>query len=317
MKNTFHLLLCLSFLIIASCNTTDERNTGIDNGFIKSSHDIELYYQILGAGRDTIVVIHGGPGAGMNSVMKPLLPLAEDFVLLLYDQRGGGKSTLPEDTGLLHAHYFIEDLEAVRQHFNLESMNILAHSFGSLIGAEYAKQNPERVCRMVFTGAVGPSREQTAIVYRASPPSPDTALSNRAGELLSELLTGSADDPVANCMEYEKISRMLAELRGETVTWTGTSCDAAPEAVAYYYQFTAQITPRSFGNWDYTSGMDHVKAPLLVIHSDQDTLGADSQHSWASALPNGKLAIILGAGKSAVTDRPDMIRTVIKEFFDN
>jgi hypothetical protein len=36
------------------------------------------------------------------------------------DQRGGGRSELPADTILLDARYFVEDLEAVRRHSNMD-----------------------------------------------------------------------------------------------------------------------------------------------------------------------------------------------------
>lgn len=317
MKTVFQIIPALSILIAVSCHSVDDPKTAINDGYIKTSDDVVLYYQIHGTGRDTLVVIHGGPGAGIHSIMEPVLPLADDFALIFYDQRGGGKSTLPEDTDLLHADYFIEDLEAVRRHFQIESMNILAHSFGSLITADYAKRFPERVNKMVFSAAVGPLREQAARVYGTSPESPDTVLSNRAGKLLSELLQGTAEAPVSNCLEYEEINRKLAELRGESVSWTGTSCSAPPEAVAYYFQFTAQVTPGTFGNWNFTAGMNHIEAPLLVIHGLQDTLSVDSQYSWSEALPNGSLSIIPGAGKTAFTDKPGLVQSVIKEFFEN
>lgn len=316
MKTIFQIIPVLSILIAVSCHSVDDPKTAVNDGYIKTSGDIELYYLLAGTGSDTLVVVHGGPGAGIHSIMEPVMPLADDFLLIFYDQRGGGKSTLPEDTDLLHRDYFIEDLEAVRRHFNLESMNILAHSFGSLITAEYAKQYPERVNRMVFTAAVGPSREQAAVVYQSSPPSPDTILTNRAGMLLSELLQGTAEDPVSNCIEYEEISQRLAELRNKIVTWTGTSCEAPSEAIAYYYQFTAQITPRTFGNWDYTSGMDHIQAPLLVIHGARDTLSVDSQYSWSEVLPNGNLIAVPEAGKTTITDQPEFVVPAIRDFLE-
>ncbi len=304
------------FLIAVSCKYTDDAKTVIKDGYIKSSGEVELYYQLIGTGRDTLVVVHGGPGAGMNSIMNPVLPLADYFVLLFYDQRRGGRSSLSENIDLLHADYFIEDLESVRRTFQLESMNIIAHSFGSLITAEYVKRYPHRVNRMVFSGAVGPSREQAAMVYQVATPSPDTALSNRAEKLLSKLMQGSANDPIASCLEYEEITRKLSELKGETITWNGTLCDAPAEAIAYYFQFTAQHTPRTFGDWDYTTGMDHVDAPLLVIHGEQDTLSTASHYSWAAALPNGNLITIPNAGKAAITDQPEFVVSLIKGFFN-
>lgn len=314
-KLILHIIPLLLIVSISCSPETSQKKS--NDGYITVSDGIELYYQFRGSAtaQDTLVVVHGGPGAGMNAIMEPVLPLADQFVLLFYDQRGGGKSSLPKNTEQLSAEFFIEDLEMVRRHFNMESMNLLAHSFGAILVAEYAKSFPQRVKRMVFIGAVGPNREEAAKVYQTSPVSPDTVLSNRAQQKLSELLQGTAENPVENCREYEKLNRILSEKRGETVTWSGTVCDAPSEAVAYYYQYTAQITPRTFGNWDYTAGMDHVDSPLLVIHGDKDTLSSYSQELWVEAFPNGQLSVIQGAGKSAITDQPELAFPQIVEFF--
>lgn len=315
-KSFVHITLL--FLIVTLCCSPETPQKEPNEGYIKASDGVKLYYRIINSAsaKDTIVVVHGGPGAGMNAVLDPVLSLADHFVLLFYDQRGGGKSSLPNDTGLLHADYFIEDLEMVRQHFNMESMNLLAHSFGAILTAEYTNEFPQHVERMALFGAVGPYREEAAKAYQTSPVSPDTALSNRAQKVLTELLQGTAENPVENCRAYEDINRTLAEMRGENVTWTGTVCDASSEAVAYYYQFTAQITPRTFGNWNYTaSEMDHVDSALLVIHGEKDTLSAYSQKLWVEAFPNGQLSTIPEAGKSAITDQPELVIPQIVDFF--
>jgi proline iminopeptidase len=122
-----------------------------------------LYYRVMGTGADTIVVVHGGPGAGMSTVLPDLKHLTRNHLIIFYDQRGGGRSTLPADTMQLQARYFIQDLEAVRQHFRLDRMNVVAHSFGPIIVAAYAQAHPNHGGSMVFLGATGPAE-------RTSPP---------------------------------------------------------------------------------------------------------------------------------------------------
>jgi proline iminopeptidase len=260
-------------------------------------------------------MVHGGPGAGMNSILPDVEPLGQYFVLIFYDQRGGGRSQLPSDTALLQAQYFVEDLEAVRRHFGLERLKLFTHSFGSVLAARYAEQHPQRVERMVFHGATGPERAQAAGIARTSPPTPDTALSNRARKLLGTLLEGTASDPVAACREYEAIGRQLAALRGEPASWKGSTCAGPPKAVAYYYRHTAQFTPRTFGDWDFTSGLERVTAPLLVVYGESDSLALPAQRAWAAAVPNGRLLVVPGAGKAALTDRPDLVVPAVVTFF--
>lgn len=284
------------------------------DGYLIGAGDARLYYQVLGDAPDTVVVVHGGPGAGIASIRPAVEPLAEHVTLILYDQRGGGRSELPADTSLLHARYHVADLEAVRRHFGLERMKVLAHSFGAVIVARYAELYPDRLERMVFHGATGPRWEDAVRVARASPPPVDSALAARSGELLGALLRGEAEDPVTTCEEWEAVGLEMAELRGEAVTWKGTSCGMPAEALAYYFRNTAQHSPRTFGRWDFTIGLESVAAPLLVVYGDEDTLGLRGQRAWAAAVPNGRLLIVRGAGKGGLMARPDMVVPAVARF---
>jgi len=288
----------------------------VNDGFITGAEGAELYFRVMGTGKDTIVVVHGGPGAGMNSVLPSLKPLANKYVLIFYDQRGGGQSELPADTSKLQSHYFVEDLEVVRKHFALEKMNLLAHSFGSVLVADYAQKYSRHLKRIVFHGATGPRRSEAAKIYQKKAALSDTTLLKQSLELLKMLLTGTANDPVVTCQEYEAINRKLALARGEVTKSLGTTCQGSAKAVRYYYLYTAQLTPRSFGDWDFSSKLKHVSAPLLVAYGQNDTLSIPAQREWVSSVQNGRLLLVPNAWKGAMADNPDFVFTAIETFFN-
>lgn len=289
-------------------------------GFLTGADGAKIFYKVTGTGSDTVVVLHGGPGAGMHSVLPSVSPLARNHVLIFYDQRGGGKSELPADTSKLKPRYFVEDLEAVRSHFGIEKMNIIAHSFGPVVTAQYAKKYPGNLKRLVFHGATGPDLQQELRLRKlkaAQAPAPaDTALANRAATLLEELLQGTASDPVKTCLDYEAINRKLAIARGDTLTYEGTTCKASPEAVRYYYRYTARLAPRYYRGWDFTKGLEQVKAPLLVIYGKKDSLMIPAQQAWADAVPNGRLLLVPGAGKAAFSGNPEFVFPAIDTFLN-
>ena len=105
MKNLLPIILAtLSFLALF-CTKGEEFQVSKE-GYLLGAENVRLHFNIMGSGEDTIVVIHGGPGAGIHSVLPSVKPLARSHVLILYDQRGGGLSELPEDTAKLQAKYF-------------------------------------------------------------------------------------------------------------------------------------------------------------------------------------------------------------------
>ncbi|MDX1578292.1 MAG: alpha/beta fold hydrolase [Gemmatimonadota bacterium] len=311
-------LLVILGLGLPGCGpgSADERpgRPPASQGRLPGAGGISLHYEVVGEGADTLVVVHGGPGAGSKSVAPFLAPLADDHTLVFYDQRGGGLSELPADTTKLDATWFIEDLEAVRRHFGLERMKIVAHSFGALLAAEYAREHPDRIERMVFLGATGPSlREARAIARRSSTggASADSAARRRVAELIRELLSGASDDPVDTCRAYERTAADLAPPGAREEPWPGTTCDYPSEAVRYSYHRTQRLTPRSLGAWDYTDALREVEAPLLVIHGDADSLELEPQRQWARAVPRGRLLI---AGKGHKSGRADIVLPAIGTF---
>ncbi|MDP2497421.1 MAG: alpha/beta fold hydrolase [Candidatus Palauibacterales bacterium] len=286
---------------------------------METDDGVRLRYVVEGTGRDTLLVLHGGPGAGLETVRDAVAPLARDRVLLLYDQRGGGRSTLPEDTTLLSADAFVRDLETIRRRFELKRMRVFTHSFGSVLLARYAERHPDRLARIVLHGATGPRRQQAAELARAEASGAesaagDTTLVRRHRELMMSLLRGETENVVQRCEEFESVGRKLARSRGDSVTWPGSTCDASPEAVRYYYRYTARIGPRSFGNWDFTDRLSDVSAPVLVIWGTRDSAALPAQRAWVRAFPNGRLLLVPGTGKGALAERPDRVRAAVDSF---
>lgn len=288
----------------------------IEEGVLEGAGGVALAYRVLGSAGPTIVAVHGGPGAGMNAFYPHLAPLARDHRVIFYDQRGGGRSTLPEDEESLDFHWFVEDLEAVRRHFRIERMNLVAHSFGALLVAGYAERHPERVERIALLKSTAPRRSMAR--PRPAPEAPTPAEEEdrrRMREAMVPLLEGTAEDPIAACRRYEALLEEQALATGEAPVWRGTTCEGPPEAVAYYYARTAQLTPRSLGDWDFTQSLADVQAPVLVVSGDRDAALVEQQRAWAEAYPRGRLLVVPGAASVPVATHPETVLTALREFF--
>jgi proline iminopeptidase len=281
-------------------------------GYLTGAGGAQIFYQVAGSGDDTVIVVHGGPGAGINDSRPDLEPLAKNRVVIFFDQRGGGRSELP-DTMLLGPAHYVGDLEAVRQHFGLEQMNLVAQSFGAILVAEYLRAHPGRVARMVFLAPTGPDRKEAARFYGRSPATSDTAALRLRLDIMRSLMEGRAADPVAACREFEALD---TRLRLVYAGRKGTTCDMPVPALRYHYHYTARLAPQAFGKWDYTHSFGEVTAPLLVIHGERDTHGLAMNRSWARAIPNGRLLVIPDAVRAVYAERPDAVFPAIDEFLN-
>ncbi len=87
-----------------------------------------------------LLILHGGPGAPHNYLEN--LEILSDFrPVIFYDQLGCGLSDRSNDTTLWNVERFVEEISIIREKLNLEQINILGQSWGSMLAVEYFLQN--------------------------------------------------------------------------------------------------------------------------------------------------------------------------------
>ena len=125
-----------------------------------------LYSRDIGRGQP-IIVLHGGPDFDHGYLLPDLDRLADAFRLIYYDQRGRGRSAdhvQPEDVTLASD---IDDLDKVRQHFQLQSAALLGHSWGAVLALEYALRHPTRVSHLILMNPAPASASDVAVFRKA------------------------------------------------------------------------------------------------------------------------------------------------------
>jgi pimeloyl-ACP methyl ester carboxylesterase len=123
-----------------------------------SSYDgTELAYHVIGTG-EPLICLPGGPMRA-SQYLGDLGGLDEHRQLILLDHRDTGDSARPSDPETYRIDRMVADVEALRAHLGLETMDILAHSAGANLVALYASAHPTRVAKLALitpgTRAVG------------------------------------------------------------------------------------------------------------------------------------------------------------------
>lgn len=117
----------------------------------------KLAYHVLGEGAP-VVCLPGGPMQD-SEYLGDLGGLSERVRLILLDPRGTGQSATPADPASYRCDRLVDDVEALREHLGLASMNLLAHSGGTNLAVLYAARYPEHIGKLVLvtpsTYAVG------------------------------------------------------------------------------------------------------------------------------------------------------------------
>lgn len=281
--------------------------------FLDSADGIRIWWKTEGSG-PPIVVIHGGPGLDHGSLAADLAPLAKTHTLVYYDQRGGGRSSLPEDVSLLTIDDHVRDLEKLRIALGLERMTVLAHSFGPAIAALYAIEHPDRIERMIFLGPIPPRKGTFFEDYGKTL---ESRLSDEqrtsAGAAIANIESGK--DVVAACRVYWEVSTPPRLAKGVPASVVKADlCTAPAEAIRYGMTKTGDATWGSMGDWDWREKLRAVKAPTLVIHGDEDAIPLAQVREWVPALPDARLIVVAKTGHFPHAEKPEIVFKAIEQF---
>lgn len=294
----------------------DQSKKFIKEGFCPTSNNIKLYYRFVGNGSDTIVVLHGGPGMDSGYFIADFEGFAKNRTFLFYDQRGGGRSTLPKDTALLHIDRSVEDLELLRKYFGLDKLKLIAHSYGPALAAKYAIVYPENIEKMVFLGPVPPMGAD--FFPRFAKNTAELLSEEEQQKLLKyqqEMVEGK--NVVAACRAFWNIALRPRLAKGVSVEIIkGDCCDASAEAIQYGMRYTNPVTFRSLGNWDFRPALTKLDIPTLIFHGEEEAIPMDMVEEWTKALPKGQLIKVPKAAHFPYVERPDIVWPAIEAFFD-
>ncbi len=98
-----------------------------------------------------VVFLHGGPGAGCTVNHRRYFD-AERYRIVLFDQRGCGRSTPHASLEDNTTWDLVADIERIREHLGIEKWLVFGGSWGSTLALAYAETHPERVSGLILRG---------------------------------------------------------------------------------------------------------------------------------------------------------------------
>jgi len=111
-----------------------------------------MYYEQSGNPRGLpVVFLHGGPGAGARAVHRQFFDPAF-YRIVVYDQRGAGRSTPLGCVENNTTPKLVEDLERLRRHLGIERWLAFGGSWGSTLGLAYGEHHPEHCLGLILRG---------------------------------------------------------------------------------------------------------------------------------------------------------------------
>jgi proline iminopeptidase len=285
-------------------------------GWVTTSDAARLYYRVAGHGADTIIAIHGGPGMDHESIYGDFTPLTAKHTVIFYDQRGGGKSTLPTDTSTLVAKRQIQDLDELRQHFGLSRVTLVAHSYGPLLAASYAIAHPNNVSKMVFFGPVPPYRADFWQRFGKSLNARIDSAQRAAMAKASRIMTSADGDTRQGCRDFWAIATRprLAEPDRSMSMIKSDLCATDPAGIRYGNTMSNHIIMNSYGDWDLRPQLKTLRIPTLIVHGEQESIPMDMVEQWATSIPGARLFRVPRAAHFTYAERPEIVWPEVEAF---
>ena len=304
------VLLAIPMLMFACRNPRDlSKDLKPGTGYIDVPGG-KVWYQVVGAGHRTpLLVLHGGPG-GSSYYLKPLGALGDDRPVIFYDQLGGGRSDKPSDTTLWKMERFVDEVTAVRNALGLRRVHILGHSFGTLILADYLKTKPKGVRSVIFASPVLDVPGYIEDVKGLLQQMPDSTQ-----RIITEAeKNGTTDSPAYQAAMMTFYQRHLARKLPWSADVDSTISQLNPGPYVYMQgpsEFTINGTLKSY---DATASLREIPVPTLFVSGQYDEVVPSRVRKFQELAPGSDREVIANAAHFMMQDQPAAFVSTVRDW---
>lgn len=148
-------LICLFFIPFLSASPIRTLYSSIEpnqTGYLPEEGGHHIYWEECGnPNGKPVLFLHGGPGIGLSPYHRSFFN-PEKYRIVLFDQRGCGKSLPFSELKNNTTWDLVNDIERLRQHLKIEAWVVFGGSWGSTLGLTYAIEHPQAVKGLILRG---------------------------------------------------------------------------------------------------------------------------------------------------------------------
>ena len=307
MRQALLLLLLAVSAYAADVKTGGSKSIEVDGKY-------HVWTDRVGSGPVKMLTLHGGPG-----FVHDYLECMEDFLpqhgvtVYFYDQLGAGNADHPDDVSLWTVDRFRGEVEQVRKALGLDHFILYGHSWGGMLGIEYALEHQDHLKALIISDMT------------ASIPSYEAYAAKLLEELTPEdraTLKKYADAGQFEAPEYQQImfGKVYAAHLIRITPW--------PEPVdRAFKKFNAQVyntmqgpnefvISGNFKNWDRWADLPKIKVPTLIIAGSKGTMNPDDIRRMGRLIPHSRVVLTNGSHLEMYDDQERYFREVVRFIAD-
>lgn len=284
-----------------------------DSGMLDVGEGHQLYWERVGTlGAKPAVFLHGGPGGGMAPSHRRQWDPAR-YDVLLFDQRGCGKSLPFAELEANDTWRIVDDIERLRKMCGHEAWQVFGGSWGATLALAYAQAHPDRTTELVLRGVFLARAQEKDWLYRRGASEIMPEQWDSFSGLIPQAERGNLVEAYYRRLTSEDEATRLAAAR-EWSLWEGSVATLLPnEALMDSFADPAKAVPfariaakfflddfyleesQLLGNVDKLAGI-----PGIIIQGRHD-ICCPPTSAWAlkKAWPATELRIVPDAGHAA------------------
>lgn len=126
--------------------------TPYSSGYLPVEKPHEIYWEQSGnPDGQPVVFLHGGPGGGSSPSYRQFFD-PDHYRIIIFDQRGAGKSTPHASIENNTTNHLVSDIEKLRAHLSIDRWHVFGGSWGSTLALSYAANHADKIISMVLRG---------------------------------------------------------------------------------------------------------------------------------------------------------------------
>lgn len=266
---------------------------------------VTIWYEVRGAasGRP-LIMVNGGPGLDHTYVLcsDAWDVLARSRRVVLYDQRGNGRSSALKAGQSCTLADQVADLEALRAKLGVAQVDLLGHSWGGYLVMAYAARHPEHVAHLIIADSAAPKWSETEFIFKYNFPEKI----EHQGQLDFFAALGDSAAGKQSMREYFGMLFVSTAKRDEFLSRADT------------YRFTRKVNAvldADLGQYDMWPVLPTFKMPTLVVTGRYDINVAPST-AWKihKAIPGSRWEVFEESGHLPYFEEPEKFVRVVEDF---
>ncbi len=271
----------------------------------------QLFCKSVGTGIP-LVILHGGPGLDHSYFLPQMEKLADTYELIFFDQRGCGKSSIRVDSTAMTLDALVEDIDRIRDAYNLNTMNLMGHSWGGLLAMFYAIKHGERLNSLILVNSTPPTSELRSASFKII-----GERTSREDSIAQASLAQTDEFKRRVPAAMQKYFRMLFRgsfrdrLMADELTLTFGPDYGARSKLVQYLAKDPQLQ-----TYDLLSRLETITCPVLIVASDYDLTPTESNEQIRNHIKGSRYVVMKNCGHFPFIEAPAQFFPVIRDFLE-